>query len=73
MKNSINQKILSAIFFISICGVALSQEQIGVAAAVNKNTVDITPEETLSSKPAIKLFKTEPLKPMKSGKLKCFF
>ena len=47
MKVKTIQKILSAILFLLSCNVALSQEQIGVAAAVNKNTVDLTPEERL--------------------------
>ena len=72
MKNSIIQKTVSAILFLFFCNVSLSQEQIGVAAAVNKNTVDLTPEERSSSK-AIKLFKTELSKPSKFGKLKCYF
>ena len=68
MKNSINQKILSAIFFISICGVALSQEQIGVAAAVNKNTVDLTPEERLLVEAGYKIIQNRTIETDEIGK-----
>ena len=68
MKNSIIQKIASAILFLSIYNVALSQEQIGVAAAVNKNTVDLTPEERLLVEAGYKIIQNRTIETDEIGK-----
>ena len=68
MKNSIIQKTVSAILFLFFCNVALSQEQIGVAAAVNKNTVDLTPEERLLVEAGYKIIQNRTIETDEIGK-----
>ncbi len=62
------QKILSAILFLLSCNIALSQEQIGVAAAVNKNTVDLTPEERLLVEAGYKIIQNRTIETDEIGK-----
>ncbi|MDC2994665.1 FecR domain-containing protein [Gammaproteobacteria bacterium] len=68
MNNSIIQKIASAILFLFFCNVALLQEQIGVAAAVNKNTVDLTPEERLLVEAGYKIIQNRTIETDEIGK-----
>ena len=68
MKVTTIQKILSAILFLISCNVALSQEQIGVAAAVNKNTVDLTPEERLLVEAGYKIIQNRTIETDEIGK-----
>ena len=62
------QKILSAIFFLLSCNFAMSQEQIGVAAAVNKNTIDLTPEERLLVEAGYKIIQNRTIETDEIGK-----
>ena len=68
MKNSIIQKTVSAILFLFFCNISLSQEQIGVAAAVNKNTVDLTPEERLLVEAGYKIIQNRTIETDEIGK-----
>ena len=68
MKVKTIQKILSAILFLLSCNIALSQEQIGVAAAVNKNTVDLTPEERLLVEAGYKIIQNRTIETDEIGK-----
>ena len=68
MKNSIIQKTVSAILFLFFYNVALSQEQIGVAAAVNKNTVDLTPGERLLVEAGYKIIQNRTIETDEIGK-----
>ena len=67
------QIIYSFILIFSLLSTAIfAQKQIGVAAAVNRNTTDLTLEqETKLVEAGTKLFKTTPLRPMKLVKRKC--
>ena len=62
------QKILLAIFFLLSCNFAMSQEQIGVAAAVNKNTIDLTPEERLLVEAGYKIIQNRTIETDEIGK-----
>ena len=68
MRVAIIQKILSTILFLLSCNIAFSQEQIGVAAAVNKNTVDLTPKERLLVEAGYKIIQNRTIETDEIGK-----